>query len=250
MTTGVTRRVTLAAAMLLSLPRFARAQGDGVQNGEAQIPTDGGAIAGIWAKPPGPGPGPFPIVLVAENGTGLDRVVIDACHGLAKEGFLAVAPALFAGDPPDGTLMQRLDAAATWASQNGGDRARVGIVGFGPGGRAAWLYDAFSPALKAAIAWSGPLQGALSPAHPMTALDAAGQLNAPLLGLYGKNDGTAQRLLLDAEDRAKKAGKIAEIVDYVGAGHNFAIPGASFDQAATLDGWERTLKWLRSHGVS
>ena len=84
----------------------------------------------------------------------------------------------------------------------------------------------------------------------MTALDAASMLNAPLLGLYGKNDGTPQRLLLDAEARAKKAGKTAEIVAYVGAGHNFAVPGASFDQAATIDGWERTLKWLRAHGVT
>ncbi|MGI4798329.1 MAG: dienelactone hydrolase family protein [Janthinobacterium lividum] len=249
MTIGITRRAGLAAALLLGLPRLARAQdADGVQAGEAQIPTDGAAVPGIFAKPPGAGP--FPIVLVAENGTELDRVVIDACHGLAKEGFIAVAPALFAGDPPDGTLMQRLDAAAAWAAQNGGDRLRTGIVGFGPGGRVAWIYDAFSPALKAAVAWYGPLQGTISPAHPMTALDAAGRLNAPLLGLYGKNDGTPQRLLLDAEARAKKAGKTAEIVSYVGAGRDFALPGASFDQAATLDGWQRTIKWLRDHGVA
>ena len=246
---GVTRRAVLAAGALLSLPRFARAQdGDGVQTGEAEIPTDGGAIAATFAKPPGSGP--FPIVLVAENGTGLDRAVIDACRGLAKEGFLAVAPALFAGNPPDGTLMQRLDATASWAAGNAGDRQRTGIVGFGLGGRLAWIYAAFSPALKAAVAWYGPMQGTTSPAHPITALDAAGRLNAPLLGLYGKNDGTPQRVLLDAEARAKKAGKTAEIVSYVGAGRDFAVPGPSFDQAATLDGWQRTLKWLRDHGVA
>ncbi len=249
MKTGITRRAGLAAALALGLSRPARAQdADGVQTGEAQIPTEGGAVAGIFAKPPGAGP--FPIVLVAENGTGLDRVVIDACHGLAKEGFMAVAPALFAGNPPDGTLMQRLDATASWAAQNGGDRLRTGIVGFGPGGRIAWLYAAFSPALKAAVAWYAPLQGTTSPTHPMTALDAAAHLNVPLLGLYGKNDGTPQRLLLDAEARAKKAGKTAEIVSYVGAGRDFAVSGPSFDQAATLDGWQRTLKWLRDHGVA
>lgn len=249
-TPGVTRRASLAAVAVLSMSRFARAQGeDGVETGETQIPTDGGTVAGIYAKPPGTGP--FPIVLVAENGTGLDRVVIDACHGLAKAGYLAVAPALFAGNPPDGTLMQRLDATASWAAQTGGDRLRTGIVGFGPGGRAAWIYAAFSPALKAAVAWYGPMQGAISPAHPMTALEAAGQLNAPLLGLYGKNDGTPQHILLDAEARAKKAGKTAEIVQYVGASQNFAVAGApSFDQAATLDGWKRTLSWLRDHGVA
>jgi carboxymethylenebutenolidase len=147
--------------------------------------------------------------------------------------------------------MQRLDATRDWAGKNGGDIARLGIIGFGPGGRAAWLYAAFSPALKAAIAWGGPMQGTTSPARPITALEVAGQLNAPLLGLYGKNDGTPQRILLDAEARAKKAGKTADIVSYVGAGQNFAVPGAaSFDEAATIDGWQRTLKWLRDHGVS
>ena len=246
----LSRRTALAAATLLALPRITRAQTDGVEVGDIQLSTDGGPIAGVYAKPGG-GSGPFPIVLVAENGTGLDRVVTDACRGLAKEGFCAVAPALFTGDPPDGTLMRRLDGAAAWAAQHGGDMGRLGVVGFGPGGRLAWLYDAYSPALKAAVAWYGPMQGTTTPAHPMTALEAASKLHAPLLGLYGKTDGTPQRVLLDAEAKAKQAGKNAEIVVYVGAGSNFAVPGAaSFDQAATIDGWERTLKWLRSNGVS
>lgn len=244
----LSRRTALTAATLFALPRLVRAQADGIDLGEVEIPTDGGPISGTYAKPAGSGP--FPIVLVAENGTGLDRVVTDACHGLAKEGFLAVAPALFAGDPPDGTLMCRLDAAAAWAGQHGGDLTRLGIVGFGPGGRVAWLYDAYSPVLKAAVAWSGPMEGHTNPAHPMTALDAASHLHAPLLGLYGKTDGTPQRVLLDAEAKAKRGVKTAEIVAYVGAGQNFAVPGSpSFDQAATLDGWQRTLKWLRSNGV-
>ena len=233
----------------LTLARAARAQGsDGVVLGEAQFPAPGGPIAGLFARPAGTGP--FPVVLVAEHGAGLGQPVRDACHGLAKEGFVAVAPALFAGDPPDGTVNQRLDAARDWATQNGGDPARLGIVGFGAGGRAAWLYDAASPALKAAVSWYGPLAGATSPAHPMTALEAAAHLHAPMLGLYGKNDGTPQRSLLDAESKAKAAGKTAAIVLYVGAGQNFDVAGApGYDQAATLDGWKRTLAWLRKNGV-
>lgn len=244
-----TRRAVLAATAGLLLARHAAAQGtDTVVTGEAQVITAGGPIDAIFAHPPGTGP--FPVVLVAENGTGLDRVVIDACHGLAKEGYLAIAPALFAGDPPDGTLMQRLDAARAWAGQNGGDVVRLGIVGFGPGGRAAWLFDAYQPGLKAAIAWNGPLQGTISPARPMTALDAAAHLHAPLLGLYGKTDGIPQRLLLDAEARAKQAGKVAEIVEYVGAGQNFAVAATpGYDAAATIDGWQRTLAWLHKNSV-
>lgn len=246
---GVGRRIALAAAAGLMLGGRAVAQeADGVTLGDIQIPLEGSSVRGTFGRPAGAGP--FPIVLVAENGTGLDRVVTDACRGLAKEGFLAVAPALFAGDPPDGAVMMRLDAALAWAGQNGGDTTRAGIVGFGPGGRAAWLYDAFSPAMKAAAAWYGPLGGTTTPARPTTALEAAASLHGPLLGLYGKNDGTPQRVLLEAEAKAKKAGKVAEIVLYVGAGQNFPVAGSpAFDQAATIDGWIRTIAWMREHGV-
>ena len=248
MPTRLTRRTVLTAAPLFALPGLAEAQSDDVELGDAQITTGDGPVAGVFARPGGSGP--FPVVLVAENGAGLDRVVTDACRDLAKAGFFAVGPALFAGDPPDGKLMRRLDDAAAWAAQHGGDLARVGIVGFGPGGRAAWLYDAYSPTLKAAISWYGPMQGTTTQERPMTALDAAAHLHAPLLGLYGKSDGTPQRVLLDAEAKSKQGGKAAEIVVYVGAGQNFAVPGSpSFDQAATLDGWERAIKWLRANGV-
>ena len=243
------RRGALIASALIALPRLGRAQSDGIDLGDVQIPSDGGTVAGTFAKPAGPGP--FPIVVVAENGTGLDRVVTDACRGLAKEGFFAVAPALFAGDLPDGTLLRRLDRAAAWAVERGGDMGRLGVVGFGPGGRIAWLYDAYSPVLKAAVVWSGPMLGPTTPEHPTTPLEATPYLHAPLLGLYGNNDGTKRSVLLDAEAKAKRAGKTVEIVAYVGAGPNFAVPDArTFDEAATLDGWQRTVKWLRANSVS
>ncbi len=244
----LTRRTALTAASLLVSPWPAFAQSADVEAGDVQIPTDGGLVTGVYARPAGSGS--VPVVVVAENGAGLDRVVTDACRGLAKEGFLAIAPALFAGDVPDGTLIRRIDGAAAWATQHGGDLGRLGVVGFGPGGRLAWIYDAYSPVLKAAVAWYGPMQGTATPGRPITALDAAARLHAPLLGLYGKADGTPQRVLLDAEAKSKQGGKAAEIVVYVGAGQNFAAPGsAGFDEAATLDGWQRTVKFLRANGV-
>ena len=238
MTAIVTRRATLVAIASVALVGHAEAQ-----DTRAEISTPGGPIGASFLKPEGAGP--FPVVLVAtETAPGQRTLVADACSRLAKEGFFAVAPDLFAGNPPDATIMQRLDATRDWAGQNGGDSARLGLVGFGPGGRLAWLYDAYSPGLKAVVAWYGPMQGEAT-------LDAAARLHAPLLGLYGKTDGTPQRVLLDAEGRAKKAGKTAEIVVYVGAGTNFAVPGtSSFDQAATLDGWQRTVAWLRKFGVA
>ncbi|MDT7952911.1 MAG: dienelactone hydrolase family protein [Acetobacteraceae bacterium] len=242
----LSRRIALGGCAAFALAGPAHGQSDGVEVGETQILTDGGPVPGVFAKPVGPGP--FPIVLVAENGAGLDRVVTDTCHGLAKEGFFAVAPALFRDDPPDGTIMRRLDGAGTWAMQHGGDLSHLGIVGFGPGGRVAWLYDAYSPVVKAAVVWYGPVQGAATPARPITVLEAARHLNAPLLGLYGQGSNIPKSALLDLEAQAKRAGKTVNIVTFVGAGPNFAAPGsAGYDPAATVDGWKRAIKWLREH---
>ena len=249
MTAKVKRRTALAAAIAMVGTRRAAAQEFKLTSVLSELISTAGDSFGVTypVKPKGTAPFPTVIVLAAEETSG---VATDALDRLTKEGIFAVAPDVFLDDPIDEVVMNRIDATCDWAGKNGGDMSRLGIVGFGSGGRAAWIYDARSPTLKAVIAWYGSLQGETSQAHPTTALDAASKLNAPLLGLYGKNDGTPQHLLLDAEARAKKAGKIVEVVSYVGVGRDFAAPGSSFDQAATLDGWQRTTKWLRDHGVA
>ena len=247
----LTRRTALTAGAGLAVAAAgpAPSTAPAIVVGEAQIPSDGGDIAGVFAKPAGAGP--FPIVLVAGAAAGLGPFIANSCRGLAREGYLAVAPDLLANAPPDGQLMLRLDAAGAWAGTHGGARDRLGAVGFGQGGRAVWLYDADSPALKAAIVWYAPLGGPTSPERPRTALSTAGSLHAPLLGLYGvAGSDTPRRALFDAESQAKEAGRTVETVVYTDAGGDFARPGQpGYREGAALDGWMRTLAWLRRHGV-
>jgi carboxymethylenebutenolidase len=131
----------------------------------------------------------------------------DTCRRLAKLGYQAIAPELYArqGDPrqyaeipelfakvvskvPDSQVMADLDACVAWAQANGGDTRRLGVTGFCWGGRITWLYAVHNPKVKAGVAWYGRLTSPASEMTPRHPIDVAGKLNGPVLGLYGGQD--------------------------------------------------------------
>ncbi|MBX5452702.1 MAG: dienelactone hydrolase family protein [Acidobacteriia bacterium] len=240
----------------------------GLNAGETQIPTDAGQLPAYYAKPVGSGP--FPIVLVIEEIFGVHEYIKDVCRRLAKEGYFAVAPELYAriadlskytdvqtiireviAKTPDDRLLKDLDAAVAWAANHGGDTKRLGVTGFCRGGRNTWLYAAHNPQLKAAVAWYGPVLSPTSPIQPRTPTDVAAELKCPLLGLYGGQDASIKvEDVYAAAAKAKAAGKIVEIVVYPDAPHGFhADYRPSYRKADAEDGWRRMLAWFRTHGV-
>ncbi len=121
------------------------------------------------------------------------RSTKDVCRRLAKAGYMAVAPELYArqGDTskmtnvqeiletvvtkvPDAQVLGDLDATAVWATKNGGHADKLAITGFCWGGRIVWLYAAHNPKLKAAVAWYGRLTGDKNPLHPQQPMDIPG----------------------------------------------------------------------------
>lgn len=240
----------------------------GIEAGETKIPVTDGALPAYFAHPAGAGP--FPTVLVIEEIFGVHDYIKDICRRLAKAGYLAVAPELYARladlstmtdvgqivrdvilKAPDATLLADLDATASWAASHGGDPARLAVTGFCRGGRNTWLYAAHNPALRAAVAWYGPVAGGTSDIQPKTPLDIAADLKCPLLGLYGGRDtGIKMDDVLAAAAKAKTAGKQIDLVIYPDAGHGFhADYRPSYNEAAAADGWRRMLAWFHDHGV-
>src|SRR5436190_9890120 len=67
---------------------------NGLEAGEVKIPVQGGEIPAYRAMP-GSG-GPFPTVLVVQEIFGVHEHIKDICRRLAKLGYLAVAPELYA----------------------------------------------------------------------------------------------------------------------------------------------------------
>ena len=241
----------------------------GIEAGEVRIPAADGPMPGYRAVPEGAGP--FPLVLVIEEIFGVHEYIKDICRRLAKAGYCAVAPELYARqgdlsqmtDPkliirdvisktPDAQWIGDLDATVAWATSAAkGDPARLGVMGWCRGGRAAWLYDAHRRDLKAAVAWYGPLGGDATDIQPRSAGSVAGQLNAPLLGLYGGADtGIPVATAEAARDAAKAAGKPVELVVYPDAPHGFhADYRPSYRKEAAEDGWRRALAFLKANGV-
>jgi len=242
----------------------------GLIAGEVKIPTGDGEIPAYRAMPSEGGP--FPTILVVQEIFGVHEHIKDVCRRLAKLGYFALAPELYArqGDVsgltniqqivsevvskvPDAQVMGDLDAAVAYAKGTGkADTARLGITGFCWGGRITWLYAVHNPSVKAGVAWYGRLVGdssALTPKHPV---DVAADLQAPVLGLYG---GADQGIPVATIDRMKEAcraaGKTCEFIVFPDAPHAFhADYRPSYRAEPAQDGWKRLQDWFRQHGVA
>ncbi len=235
---------------------------------EVRVPVADGALPAYLARPEGAGP--FPVVVVIEEIFGVHEYIKDVCRRLAHQGYLAVAPELYARladlstmtDPqeivrnviskaPDALVLSDLEATASWAGGQRGDLSRLGVIGFCRGGRDTWLYAEHDARLKAAVAFYGPVNSADTPIQPRNPLELAAGLKCPLLGLYGGQDTSiSQDDVRAAQKRARAAGRTVEIVVYPDAPHGFhADYRPSYREADAEDGWRRALAWLRGHGV-
>ena len=271
---GLTRRellVTGAAAAGYALAagpvraEAVRTDATGLVAGMVEIPAGDRSIPAYRARPEGPGP--FPVVLVVHEIFGLHEYIRDVARRLARAGYLAVAPDLYArqGDPtrkpsvdailqeivaqvPDARVMADLDAAAAWAASEGGRSDALFITGFCWGGRIVWLYAAHRTGLRAGAAWYGRLTGTASEKTPEQPIDLAARLRAPVLGLYGAEDaGIPLESVFAMRKQLAAAHSPSEIVVFPGAPHGFhADYRESYRPMPAEEGWRRMLGWFES----
>ena len=227
---------------------------------------DGFALPLYVARPTGDGP--WPVVVVVSEIFGVHEYIRDVCRRLAKAGYAAIAPAFFVRvEDPAGAEMARVqqivaaagyeqvmgDIAATldWSSQQlWANAEKVGITGWCWGGKVVWQAAARFAAIDAGVAWYGRL------APPATAtpeqraagapwpVDLAGDLKAPVLGLYGEAD---RGIPLDSVEAMRSALQRAGQTDsrievYPAAPHGFhADYRDSYRPADAADGWAKLL---------
>ena len=208
-----------------------------------------------------------PVIVVVHEVFGVHEWVRDMCRRFAREGYYAIAPDLFArhGDAtkiadiqqlissivskaPDAQVLSDIDAAYDWAGKHGGDATRRGITGFCWGGRIVWLYAAQSAQLDAGVAFYGRLVSEKTALQPVSVVERAAALKAPVLGQYGGLDKGIPVADVDTMRAAlKKAGKSPPdaITVYPEADHGFmADYRPSYHEAAAKEAWAATLAWF------
>jgi carboxymethylenebutenolidase len=246
---------------------------DGLTAGTVSVKTSDGKDMMAYRAMPASGTG-FGTILVVQEIFGVHAHIADICRRFAKAGYYAIAPDLYfrQGDAtkisdiptlikdivskvPDAQVMGDLDSTVAFAKGEGkADTAKLGITGFCWGGRIVWMYDAHNPAVKAGVAWYGPLVRDATPLSPTNPVDIAKSLHSPVQGLYGCADTGISQESVEKMRAALKAGSAAaqksQIKVYPDTPHGFnADYRPSFRKEQAEDGWKIALAWFKANGV-
>ena len=238
---------------------------NGLITGPVKVPVKDGEMPAYRAMP-GAG-GPFATVLVVHEAWGVHEHIQDICRRLAKLGYYAIAPDLFAryGDVSKmetSAIVQNVMSKVT-AEQAGGDldacvefakasgkanAAKLAVVGFCFGGAVVWQYAARNRALKTGVAFYGPLNLRFAPDNK-SALDLAPDLTVPVLGLYGgKDQGIPAAEVEKMRAELKEAGSPSQIVVYPDAGHAFlADYRPSYREQPASELWSDAVAFFDKH---
>ncbi|HEY2330903.1 MAG TPA: dienelactone hydrolase family protein [Acidimicrobiales bacterium] len=205
-------------------------------------------------------------VLVVQEAFGVNDHIEDICRRFADEGWLAVAPHLFhrTGDPKLGYVdmapvmehmgkvtaegvMEDVDVALAHFEGAGIPISGVGAVGFCMGGTVAFHIGVQRDVGAAVTFYGGGVREGRFGFPSM--LEAAPELRAPWLGLFGDLD---RGIPVDDVEALRAAvaasGEETEVVRYAQAEHGFHCDArASYNAEASADAWPRTLAWFDAH---
>lgn len=193
--------------------------------------ASGDTVRGYVAFPERQGRAPA-LVVIHEN-RGLTDWEVSVADAYAAKGYVALAPDLLSSRYGStratadsatrmiGTLTPAgvvADLHATFdflAALPATDAARIGTIGFCWGGQTVWRFAANEPRLKAAVVCYGPMVDS-------TMLPT---VQAPVLGVYGQNDGRVNNSLPMVARLMAGLGKSFVADSYAGTGHGFLKPG-------------------------
>ncbi len=195
-----------------------------------------------------------PGIVVIQEWWGLVPHITDVAERFAREGFVALAPDLYHGQPasePDEArkkamaldrnraVAEILAAAKYLETLKEIEPKKIGVVGWCMGGRLALSAAVHDGDIGAAVAFYG---------RPLDPNDTA-KLHVPVLGLYGQNDHSISPEDVHAFEAELAQHHIAhEIRIYPGAGHAFFNDTReSYNPEAARDAWTRTLGWFRQY---
>ncbi len=177
--------------------------------------------------------GKAPAIIVIHEIFGLTSWEPTVADDYARKGYVAIVPDLLSsrygmspvaedsGRKLVATLMPAdvvadLDATYGYVRTLPATNAeRIGVIGFCWGGGTVWRYASANPNLKAAVVCYGPLADT----------SMLRTVNAPVLGIYGENDGRVNNALPEISRMMAAMNKPFVADSYPGTGHGFLKPG-------------------------
>ncbi|HSL04621.1 MAG TPA: dienelactone hydrolase family protein [Nitrospiraceae bacterium] len=203
-----------------------------------------------------------PAIIVVQEWFGLSDHIKDIAKRYAAEGYVAIAPDLYSrlgnaltADPGEaGKLMNTLQQEDGLKDLNATvvylksvpevDATRIGVTGFCMGGSYALMLPCVNKEIKAAVPFYGQVP---NPDAPLQ------QLSAPVLYIYGEDDGWITKADVQRLAAAlKKYNKAGEIKTYSGAPHAFFrdTDKAVYRPEAAKDAWIRATAFFKQHLIS
>lgn len=217
-----------------------------------------------------------PALLVIHEIWGLSEHIKDVAKRFSQQGYVVLAPDLFAGtvlenivsqdimeeianpetrdeaqkkmraaltplQSPEFSqdMVQKLQACFTYLQSNQYSTGNVGVMGFCFGGTYTYTLAVEQPDLKVAVPFYG---------HAPHPLEKIAQINCPVLAFYGEQDTALVESLPDVKEAMRHYHKQFEAVVYPDTGHAFFNDTNTnmYREDAAKDAWNRTLAFLRS----
>ena len=213
--------------------------------------SDAGAVPVTAIEPDGHARGG--IVVLHESKEFTDSLLA-LMRALAGEGWIAVAPHLFhrSGAEVFGdNLFADFDASFDWLVGRGVFTDCVGALGFDDAGTAAFIVATSRP-IGAAVSIAA--RGIVAPLNDQVPalVDAAENLQAPWLGLYGETDPESPPEHVEKlHDAVAKAPVATNVVSYAGIGHRADAPteqeAADSNEEVLVDAQTRIFDWFDSN---
>jgi carboxymethylenebutenolidase len=233
-----------------------------------QLVPKAGSPIGSYAAMPRTITQTTPGVVVVQQIWGVDAQLRDVVRRFAKNGFIAIAPALFDRlNPPNGdgaTDIAPFSAIAAQASAQGfyptdvlaahdwiqtqARDASLGIIGFCMGGGIALQAIIDSKAFAAASMFYGSVRPGTNPKDPTnaTTFDFTSRITTPLMGSFGARDAS-----INPDDVRAMFARLTSPHDvkiYDEAGHAFFDDTrARYVPSAASDAWTRTITWFHKY---
>lgn len=208
--------------------------------------------------------GPHPSVILMHERYGLVQHTIDIGKRLAKNGYLVAAPDLYFEFPDqddlhagratmrlsDSKVVQQLEEVADLIGADfDAELGRLAVMGVCATGRYPLVYAA-THAIRACVTFYGGLNSeswSATDLHPIPMEEYLGQINAPILGVYGERDHTIPIAdVLKFRNALEESNKTYQITVYSGAPHgwlNDTMPGRYRPESAEAT-WKELLTFL------